>query len=128
MLDMEQLKNFAIHTLAIATVFHYRATILRSHDSLPASFLLGLATSYFCLYILPLRFVLFNPGNIYTIDFTKRRLKYAKIRAAQQHADGKVDREEIGDMYGLEHVFMNLDLQPRTMWESIGYWKVVLSA
>lgn len=113
---MDYLDDLALELLTYIFLFYSRSLVIKAPESPLGLFCFGVASSYFCRYALPLRY---NPSNVFTSEFTRRRLKYAK------DSGEPLDRHDKADMYGLEHVFMNLDLRPKTLWENVGYWKVL---
>ncbi|KAK4498684.1 hypothetical protein PRZ48_009194 [Zasmidium cellare] len=110
-------KELVIQASTISAIFTYRSTFTKGSESPLALFCLGLAASYFCRFVLPLRY---NPTNPFTSEFTRRRLKRNKGRG---RGNGKLDAAAKADMYGLEHTYFNMNLEPETMWENVGYWK-----
>lgn len=121
---MDILKETFLWAGTLGAIFHFRTHLSPVPENPLSIFLLGIAAANFCVYILPLRY---NPGNMFLAEFTRRRLKQQAKQAKNKKALGKLDRYERLDMYGLEHAFLNLDLEPRSMWENVGYWKVSFS-
>ncbi|CAK3992530.1 Hypothetical predicted protein [Lecanosticta acicola] len=114
---MDVIKELIIQAATIGAIFNYRTTITKGSETPLAIFCLGLAASYFCRFVLPLRF---NPTNPFTSEFARRRLQHTKGKG---RGNGKLDRADLSDMYGTEHTYFNLKLDPDTMWENCGYWK-----
>jgi len=127
---MDTLKELILYAGTIGTIFHFRSQLAIAPENQLSLFLLGIAASHFCIYVLPLRY---NPWNPFVAEFTRRRLKQQAKKAKNKNrnvhgngngdGDNKLGRYEQLDMYGMEHAFLNLDLEPRTMWENVGYWK-----
>lgn len=122
---MDTLKSIAIYAATTSTIYALRSSLIKSPHSPLSLYMLGGFSTLLCLYVLPLRYNLSSP---WLAEWSRRRLKQANAakrnRNNRQQGQDEFSRYEKNDVYGLEHAFINMELEPRTMWANVGYWKV----